>query len=169
MIPPDELDSFHADLAGALRLYKSKTAKQIGQRALRKFAKELDTRRERYDDALSSDGAKALLKAACGAVKDLNSSMEKLAGLLRNLASLVAAYQQPPMSGGLSGFSEDLDTLSTKLDVVKESIEQLMKRVDAAKDVLSRPSRGSVNRSRTAPQRRSYWRDPIAVGAEYRW
>jgi hypothetical protein len=119
VISSDELDSFRADLAGALRLYKRKTAREIGQRALRQFAKELDDKRERFEDVLSGDSAKILLESARKAVIEVNSNMEVLAGLLKDLASLVAAHRQPSLSGELSSLSDDLAALSGRLDIVK--------------------------------------------------
>jgi hypothetical protein len=167
VIPLDELDTFRADLTTTLRLYQRTPAADLGEPALREFAEKLDTRREGYDDALSGDSAKALLQAGREAIITLNLNMEKLAGLLRDLGSLVAAFQRPTLSGGLSGMSDDLTVLNTRLDVVKRSIEQLMKEVNTTQAVLSRlPGRSGKNQ--TPPQGRSYWSGPMAVGAEYR-
>lgn len=166
MIPPEELDDFRADLVKTLRRYRRTTARQLGQKPLLDVAKELDSRREGYEDELSSDRAKSLSKAGREAVVALNSRMETSAGLLRDLSSLVAAFRKPTASGGLPGLSDDLAILTTRFGEVKESVEGLMKEVDSAKAVLSR-ARGSA-KGRTPPRTRSYWYEPMAAGAEYR-
>jgi hypothetical protein len=161
VISPEELDHFHGDLLVALRLYRRKTAVEVGQRALRDFAKTLDDRREGYEDGLSNDEAKVLLKAQRDAIGDLNSGMEDLAGLLRHLAPLVGWFREPEGSEGLSRPEADQALLKGKFDEIKATIASLMSKVFETKRVLLRQQGGgSGTSSPDAGSQRSYRRVP---------
>lgn len=161
MISPEDLDGFHADLLVALRLYRRKTALEIGQKTLRDFAKTLDDRRERYEDELLDDRAKVLLKAQRGAIEGLNSGMENLAGLLRDLAPLVGWFRKPEEHEGLSRAEGDQAILKKKFDEIKIAIVSLMGKAVETKRVLPRQQGGgSGTGGADAGGQRSYRRVP---------
>ena len=169
MISLDQLDSFHADLAQTLRKYKRMAAEEMDPQALRESAGELDDRRECYEDEVSSDNAKALLKSAREAVEKMNSGMAKLAAQLRRQASFVRAfkttYTDNVTPGGFPDYQRDLAALDVGLDTVKELTQQLMDEVQAARRALGRRRGGSANGA--ARLQSSYWPDSVAAGAEY--
>lgn len=168
MIPPNELDSFQSDLTGTLRRYRGKLAIDIGHNSLRRFADNLDTKRNIYEASLFDDSAKALSKTQRDAVMRLNLHIETLAGLLRELASLVEAYSKPTKPGELSGSRQDLTALREGLMEVKESIENLSGIIDQTKRVLLRRSRGTLNSGPGDGGNRSYRCEPIVAISEYR-
>jgi hypothetical protein len=168
VIPPDELDKFHSDLADTLRRYRRMTAQSIGCASLQRFSDELDTKREIYEVALSSDDAKALSSAKRDAVISLTSSIEVLAALLRDLAQLVQLYSQPTRPGELSGSKDDLTALREGLTEVKEAIGNLMEYIDQAKKALLRGARRALKSAPRGSGDRSYHCEPFLAVAEHR-
>lgn len=165
MIPSSELDSFRRDLTDTLRLYRRNIAIDIGHTSLRRFADDLDTKRDIYEAALSDDSAKALSTTQREAVKRLNTRIEALAGLLRELASLVESYSKPTKPGELSGSKMDLTALREGLTEVKDSIENLTGTIDQVKRVLLRRSRGALNSGPRDGGNRSYRCEPSSRSA----
>ena len=97
----------------------------------------------------------------------LNSRIEALAGLLRELALLVKSYSKTTKPGELSGSRKDLVALREGFTEVKESVENLIGTIDQTKRVLLRRSRGSLNSGPSDTGTRSYWREPIVAVSEY--
>lgn len=164
MILANELDTFRNDLADTLRQYRSLTAQSIGNSSMERFADDLDTKREIYERVLSGDNAKTLTDARRAAVKALNSRIEALAALLRDLASLVQSYSKPTRPGELSGSKADLKALREGLTEVKEAIENLIGAIDEAKKALRRGARGALSSDPRGGSSRSHHREPnVAV------
>jgi hypothetical protein len=98
----------------------------------------------------------------------LNSRIEALTRLLRELALLVEWCVKPTKPGELSAARSDLTEMDKGLSEAKRSIEALAKDIEQAKSVLSRKSGGGFADSPRGEGHRPYRREPIVAIGEHR-
>jgi hypothetical protein len=139
---------------------------------MKRFADDLDTKREIYEEASSGDDARVLSPTARGAIEDLYPNMEGLSRLLKNLASLMESYQvtyqEPAKPGELTGKMDDLNALDQMLGKVTKLMTAMVSKVNAAREVL--PGRGGgPNSNQVTSEGRPYRSEPVVAAAGYRY
>lgn len=164
----NELDSFRSDLTDRLRLYQGQLALDIGHISLRRFADHLATQLEIYEAAPADDSANTFSEAQRDTIIGLNSRIEALTVLVRELALLVEWCVKPTRPGELSASRGDLTELREGLSEVKGSIESLAKTIEQAKRVLARQPGGRADSGSRGEINRPYRREPIVAINEYR-
>jgi hypothetical protein len=168
IIPPAELDRFRNDLIGTLQEYRGQLAVDIGYNSLRSSADHLDTKLKMYEAALTGDSAKASPEAQSEAVISMNSSIEALAGQLRELALLVESCVKPTRPGEQSAFRSDLKEQREVLAEVKTSMAALTDTIEQVKRALAREPGGGVDSGPRGTGNRPYRCEPIVSVNEYR-
>jgi hypothetical protein len=165
---PEELGKLHRNLTVTLNLWRRKFAIEIGEEQFRQCEDYLYNTCDAFERYLSAAEAKDLTNSARQAVTRMNKALEKTAGQLRMLAESMHTYR-PPGPGGRANDFKDQDAMNKRLEVIRNSIEQIKGMVEENKRTLSRSSGGSGNRGTSKRDSDYYWPNSLAVGDDRLW